>query len=62
MVAKIAAPFLGQDVRPVILFDGGQAANIQRNNLMRELYVGHDQRILMLDNVLGIAGSKIGIC
>jgi energy-coupling factor transporter ATP-binding protein EcfA2 len=59
MVAKIAALFLGQQVRPVVLLDGDQAARVQRDNLMRELYVGHDQQILMLDSILGVADCEI---
>jgi len=59
MVAKIAALFLGQQVRPVVLLDGDQAARIQRDNLMKELYVGHDQQILMLDSVLGVPDCDI---
>lgn len=59
MVAKIAALFLGQEVRPIILLDGDQAARVQRDNLMKELYVGHDQQVIMLDAVLGIAESEI---
>jgi hypothetical protein len=59
MVTKIAALFLGQNVRPVVLFDGGQAAMIQRNNLTRNLYAGHDQQIVMLDAVLGAPGCEI---
>jgi energy-coupling factor transporter ATP-binding protein EcfA2 len=59
MVAKIAALFLGQQVRPVILLDGDQAARVRRDSLMRELYVGHDQQILMLDSVLGVADCEI---
>ena len=59
MVAKIAALFLGQQVRPVVLLDGDQAARIQRDNLMKELYVGHDKQILMLDSILGVANCEI---
>ena len=59
MVAKLAALFLGQDVRPVVLLDGDQAARVQRDNLMRDLYVGHDQQIVMLDAVLGVADCEI---
>lgn len=59
MVAIIAALFLGQQVRPVVLLDGDQAARVQRDNLMRELYVGHDQQVLMLDAVLGVADCEI---
>ncbi len=59
MVTKLAALFLGQQVRPVVLLDGDQAATVLRDNLMRELYVGHDQQILMLDSVLGLADCEI---
>ena len=59
MVAKLAALFLGQDVRPVVLLDGDQAARVQRDDLMRDLYVGHDQQIVMLDAVLGVADCEI---
>jgi hypothetical protein len=59
MVVKIAALFLGQQVRPVVLLDGDQAARIQRDNLTKELYVGHDKQILMLDSILGVADCEI---
>jgi hypothetical protein len=44
--------------RPLLL-DGDQAARIQRDNLMKELYVGYDKQILMLDSILGIANCEI---
>jgi hypothetical protein len=59
MIVKIAALFLGQDVRPVVLLDGGRAATVQRNNLMRNLYAGHDQQIIMLDMVLAVPNCEI---
>ncbi len=59
MVAKIAALFLGQQRRPVVLLDGEEAARIQRDSLMRDLYVGHDQQIRMLDSVLRVADCEI---
>jgi len=59
MVGKIAALFLGQEVRPIILLDGDQAAYVQRNNLTKELYVGQDDQIVMLDELLGITNCEI---
>jgi len=35
------------------------AATVQRDNLMRDLYVGHDQQIVMLDAVLGVPDCEI---
>jgi hypothetical protein len=57
MVTKLAALFLGQQVRPVVLLDGDQAARVQRDNLMKELYVGHDQQILMLERMFASSAT-----
>jgi energy-coupling factor transporter ATP-binding protein EcfA2 len=59
MVAKIAALFLGQPLRPVILLDGGQTARAVRDKLVRELYLGQDRQIVMLDAVLGKPDCRI---
>src|SRR5262249_47935173 len=59
MVPKLASLFLGQGARPMILLDGDSAGKIQRDKLMRELYVGHDDQLVLLDLVLGIPDCEI---
>jgi hypothetical protein len=59
MVAKIAALFLGQPLRPVILLDGDEASHEVRDKLVRELYLGQDRQIVMLDAVLGKPDCRI---
>ena len=59
MVAKIAALFLGQEVRPVVLLDGDQASYVARTKLLQNLYSGHDNQIVMLDDVLKLPECEI---
>jgi predicted ATPase len=61
MVGNLAALFLGQEVRPVILLDGDDAGRVRRDALLKELYVGHDGHIVMLDDALGQPGSAVEI-
>ena len=53
LVGHIASLFLGQRVRPVVLLDGDDAGRARRDALMRELYAGHENAVLMLGDVLG---------
>jgi predicted ATP-dependent endonuclease of OLD family len=53
LVGHLASLFLGQQVRPLIVLDGDDAGRVRRNALMKELYVGYEKAILMLDEVLG---------
>ncbi len=57
MVGTIASLFLGQDVRPLILLDSDEAGRARRDALMKELYVGHLDQVIMLGDVLGIAAD-----
>jgi hypothetical protein len=59
LVGHLASLFLGQEVRPLILLDADDAARVRRSALMKELYVGHADAILMLDAVLGQADCEI---
>jgi AAA domain, putative AbiEii toxin, Type IV TA system len=59
MVGKIAALFLGQPLRPVLLLDGGEASRAVHDKLVRELYLGQDRQIVMLDAVLGKPECRI---
>ncbi len=52
MVGPIAALFLGQEVRPVVLLDGDDAGRARRDALMKKLYAGHEKAVLMLGDVL----------
>ena len=60
-VGGIASLFLGQDVRPLVLLDGDDAGRARRDSLMKELYVGHDSNILMLDDILNRPGKPVEI-
>jgi energy-coupling factor transporter ATP-binding protein EcfA2 len=61
MVGQIAALFLGQEVRPIILLDGDDAGRVRRNALLKELYSAHGSAILMLDEALGQNGKEVEI-
>lgn len=52
-VGYIAALFLGQEVRPLILLDGDDAGRVRCDALLKELYTGKEQAVLMLSDVLG---------
>ncbi len=59
MVSKLAALFLGERVRPLVLLDGDKAGREGRAGLHRELYKGHEADVLLLDDVLGGEGMEI---
>ena len=51
----------GQEVRPLVLLDGDDAGRVRRDALMKELYVGYDSNVLMLDEVLNRTGQEVEI-
>ena len=53
LVGHLASLFLGQEVRPVVLLDGDDAGRARRDALMKELYAGYENAVLMLSDVLG---------
>lgn len=53
LVGHIASLFLGQEVRPVVLLDGDDAGRVRRDLLMKDLYAGYENAVLMLRDVLG---------
>jgi hypothetical protein len=59
MVGTIASLFLGQNVRPLILLDSDDAGRVRRNALMKELYVGHVDEVVMLGEVLNTTDCEI---
>lgn len=59
LVGHLASLFLGQEVRPLILLDSDDAGRVRRSALMKELYVGHEKAILLLDEVFGQANYEI---
>jgi hypothetical protein len=61
LVGHLAALFLGQDVRPLILLDADEAGRVRRDALLKELYVGQDSHIVMLDDALAQPGSTVEI-
>ena len=60
-VGRLASLFLGHEVRPLILLDGDDAGRVRRDALMKDLYTGHDSRVLMLDSVLDREGQEVEI-
>ena len=60
-VGHFASLFLGHEVRPVVILDGDDAGRARQNALIRELYVGHDSSIVMLDDVLNRPGQEVEI-
>jgi predicted ATPase len=61
LVGHLAALFLGQDVRPLILLDADEAGRVRRDALLKELYLGQDSHIVMLDDALAQSGSTVEI-
>lgn len=61
LVGHLAALFLGQDVRPVILLDADEAGRVRRDSLLKELYVGQESHIVMLDDALQQPGTSVEI-
>ena len=60
-IGYIASLFLGQDIRPLVLLDGDDAGRARRDSLIKELYAGHNEVILMLDDVLDRSGEQAEI-
>ena len=60
-VGYLASLFLGQDARPLIILDADQAGRDRRGSLLRELYAGHDSRIILLDEAVGRTGEELEI-
>lgn len=61
LVGNLAALFLGQDVRPLILLDADEAGRVRRDALLKELYVGQNGHIVMLDDALAQPGTAVEI-
>lgn len=59
LVGNLASLFLGQQVRPLVILDADDAGRVRQSALMKELYVGHEKAILMLDEVLGKPNCEI---
>ena len=60
-VGHFASMFLGHEVRPVVILDGDDAGRARQNALIKELYIGHNSSIVMLDDVLDQPGEKVEI-
>lgn len=61
LVGHLAALFLGQGVRPIILLDADEAGRVRRDALLKELYTGQNSHIVMLDDALGDPGAEVEI-
>ncbi|MBU4277172.1 MAG: AAA family ATPase [Proteobacteria bacterium] len=55
----MASLFLSHRVAPVILLDGDEAGRIRRDSLLKKLYTGHENKILMLDDIFSIEECEI---
>ena len=60
-VGHFASLFLSHDVRPLVLLDGDTPGRVRRDALMKELYAGYGDGVLMLDDVLNRAGQEVEI-
>jgi len=58
-MGHMASLFLGQKVRPVILLDADDAGRVRKDALLKSLYSGHENAILMLGDILGMKDSEI---
>lgn len=56
MVGHLASLFLGQTVRPLVLLDGDDAGKVRRDALLKELYCGQENAVLLLDQVFQTTG------
>jgi energy-coupling factor transporter ATP-binding protein EcfA2 len=61
LVGQFASLFMGQGVRPLVLLDGDEAGKVRRDALLKDLYCGHMDAIMMLDDVLGRSGEQLEI-
>lgn len=61
LVGQIAALFLGQKVRPLVLLDGDDAGRVRQTALLNELYASHGSAIVMLDDALGKPGEDVEV-
>lgn len=52
-VGQLASLFLGERVRPIVLLDSDDAGRGRRDALMKELYKGQENAVLMLSDVIG---------
>ncbi len=59
MVTQIAALFLGEHVRPLVLLDADDQGRIRRDALLKSLYAGQEKAILLLSDALGIEQCEI---
>ena len=60
-VGILASLFLGEKVRPLVLLDGDEAGRVRQNTLLRELYMGYESNIIMLDDILHRTGQEVEI-
>ncbi|MDK9700106.1 MAG: ATP-binding protein [bacterium] len=61
MVGHLASLFLGQEIRPLVLLDSDDAGKQKQSSLLKELYSGHTNSILMLDDALSRSGLETEI-
>lgn len=58
-VGHIASLFLGQKVRPVVILDADDAGRVRKDALMKQLYQGHENAILMLGDILELSECEV---
>lgn len=59
MVTPLAALFLGEKVRPLILLDADEAGRARQKALLKELYSGHEVAVLLLSEPLAMEECEI---
>lgn len=55
----MASLFLARQSRPLILLDGDKAGSSERSALLRDLYTGHDDSIIVIDQAVGFEGAQV---
>lgn len=58
-VGYIASLFMGHQVRPVVILDADDAGRARQNSLLKDLYSGNADSIMMLSEVLGLPECEI---
>ena len=60
-MGTVAALFMGQEARPLVLLDGDYAGRARRDSLVKSLYSEHGSGIVMLDVLLERPGQEVEI-
>jgi hypothetical protein len=58
-VSPLASLFLARDIRPAVLLDSDEEGKVRRQALLKNLYQGHDDFVILLGDVVGISKGEI---